>query len=455
MKTPRKLGDTLGTLAAFGGSRAVTSEPRSEWPPITPELRIEVERVLESRTLSIRDGTGVLGAFESRFAEHCGSLHALAFCNGTAALHAALFAVGVRPGDEVVVPTLTWPATANAVLLCGAKPVFCDVAADTMCATHVSLRARVSPATRALLFVHLWGQPAGVVESAELARELGLPLVEDASHAHGSHLHGRKAGTFGAVGCFSLQSSKILAAGEAGVAVTDRSEHFDAMLALGHFGGRIERDSHGATFADYAYTGLGPKHRPHPLAMAIAVASLGSLEGWIGERHARIEALSQRLRPIRGLIVPGPDPERSKGAYSGYRIRNRPDVSGVPTPVLVALLHAEGVAVSGEWYQLLHRQPLYRGGREFVERTGSAWPYGPGWEMDYVDEDFPNACQIASEALAVEVPTLCDFSLIDEYGDAFEKVFQALDRLDGQRRRLPAFLGLEGVGETSLTGAET
>ena len=320
----------LGSLAAFGGSKAVSRPVQLDWPPITGDLRAEIDKVLASGRLSINDGSGVIAEFETSFAEYCRAKWALSFCNGTASLHAALFAVGVRQGDEVIVPTLTWPATANAVLLCGAKPVCCDVDLDSMCITPETIHPRVTPRTRAIVFVHLWGNSAGVESCAALAKHLTIPLIEDASHAHGAHAAGKMVGTFGAVGCFSLQASKLLAAGEAGVAVTDSPDLYDEMLVLGHFGGRIERDSKTSKYQAYAYTGLGPKYRPHPLALAIAMSSLKSLTGWLASRNDRLDELRTRLSDLPGLALPQTAPGTSRGAYYGFRVLNDPSITPNP-----------------------------------------------------------------------------------------------------------------------------
>ncbi|MGO9507475.1 MAG: DegT/DnrJ/EryC1/StrS family aminotransferase [Mycobacterium sp.] len=413
-------------LAAFGGPKAVRQPVLLNWPPISEDLRAEIDKVLASGRLSINDGSGVIAEFERSFAAYCGSKWALSFCNGTASLHSALFAVGVRPGDEVIVPTLTWPATANAVLLCGAKPVFCDVDLHSMCLTPATIRPRVTPRTRAIVLVHLWGNPVGVDCCVALADDLAIPLIEDASHAHGARAAGKMVGTFGAVGCFSLQASKLLAAGEAGVAVTDSPDLYDEMLALGHFGGRIERDSKTSKFQAYAYTGLGPKYRPHPLAVAIAMSSLNSLNGWLATRNDRLAELRSRLADLPGLALPETVPGTSRGAYYGFRIRNNPAVTRIPTELLVRLLQEEGVDVSGEWYQLLHRQPLYAGATAFEAATKSPWPYATRWSARYDDGQFPSAVEITNTALAVNIPTLCAPDLIIDYSTAFHKVFEVL-----------------------------
>ncbi|WP_442505080.1 DegT/DnrJ/EryC1/StrS family aminotransferase [Novipirellula sp. SH528] len=418
----KEFNPLVSELATFGGPCAVRCKVDSQWPPSSPQLQVEVQRVLDSGRLSINDGTGVIREFETGFAQYTGSKHSLAFCNGTAALHSALFAVGVCPGDEVIVPTLTWPSTANAVIQCGARPVFCDVDISSGCMNADAIQAKLSPATRAVIAVHLWGNPGDIAEVARLTKRVSIPLIEDASHAHGAQIEGRHVGTYGEIGCFSLQASKLLAAGEAGIAVTNSTDLFDKMLAHGHFGGRIERDVTSQAFAQYSYTGIGPKYRPHPLAMAIALSSLQQLDSWINHRTDAIDRISVVVEQVPGLIAPERIEGVSRGAFYGVRVRHVPSVSGVSTEALLRLLTDEGVEVSREPYQLLHRQPLYKGAMFYEEVTGSRWPYGEKWSATYRDSDFLNAIELSVNTLAITVPTLATQELVDGYKLAFEKI---------------------------------
>ncbi|HEX5576551.1 MAG TPA: DegT/DnrJ/EryC1/StrS aminotransferase family protein, partial [Gemmatimonadales bacterium] len=158
--------------------------------------------------------------FEAAFADFCGVKHAVACCNGTAALHVALSALGVGPGDEVIVPTLTFVATANAVIQCGARPVFVDSEPETWNIDPALIEAKITPRTKGIIVVHLYGHPAEMESIVSTARRHGLFVVEDAAEAHGAEHNGRRVGSLGDVGIFSFFGNKIITTGEGGMVTT-------------------------------------------------------------------------------------------------------------------------------------------------------------------------------------------------------------------------------------------
>ena len=159
--------------------------------------------------------------FERAFAAFCGARFGIAVCNGTAALHLALLAADVGEGDEVLVPSLTYVATANAVRYCGATPIFVDADPAIWCMRTAGLDARVAPRTRAIVPMHLYGHQCDMDAILDLARRRGLAVIEDAAEAHGAEYRGRRVGALGAIGCFSFYGSKIVTTGEGGMCVTD------------------------------------------------------------------------------------------------------------------------------------------------------------------------------------------------------------------------------------------
>ncbi|MGB8511125.1 MAG: DegT/DnrJ/EryC1/StrS family aminotransferase, partial [Pyrinomonadaceae bacterium] len=159
--------------------------------------------------------------FEAAFAKFCGVRHAVACCNGTVALHLALVALGVAPNDEVIVPTLTFVATANAVTYCGARPVFVDSEPETWNLDPAQVEAKITSRTKGIIAVHLYGQPAEMDALRAVARRHGLFLLEDAAEAHGALYKGRPAGSLGDVAAFSFYGNKIIATGEGGMVTTD------------------------------------------------------------------------------------------------------------------------------------------------------------------------------------------------------------------------------------------
>ncbi len=163
-------------------------------------------------------------AFEEGFAAFCGAAHAIAIVNGTAALHVALLALSVGPGDEVIVPDLTYIASANAVSYCGAKPVFSDVDPVTWTLNPEDVARKISPRTKAIMPVHLYGHPVDMDPILDLAKEHNLYVVEDAAEAHGAEYKGRRVGTLGDIGVFSFYGNKIITTGEGGMIVTNNTE---------------------------------------------------------------------------------------------------------------------------------------------------------------------------------------------------------------------------------------
>ena len=174
-----------------------------------------------------RNWNGYIERFERSFAEYIGVRHALSTSSCTGALHIALLALGIGPGDEVIVPDITWVATANAVHYVGATPVFADIEPDSWCLDPVSFEDKVTPRTKAVIPVHLYGHPARMDSIVEIARKHGLYIVEDAAPAIGAEFRGRKTGTFGDFAAFSFQGAKLLVTGEGGILLTDNQELYD------------------------------------------------------------------------------------------------------------------------------------------------------------------------------------------------------------------------------------
>jgi len=222
-----------------------------------------------------------LDRFEAGFAEFCGARHAVACSNGTTALHLALAALGVGPGDEVIVPTLTFVATANTVTYCGAQPVFVDAEPDTWTIDPASLEARITPRTKGIIVVHLFGHPADMAAINAVARRHGLFVLEDAAQAHGAECRGRRAGALGDIATFSFFGNKIITTGEGGMVVTDDDAVAGRMRLLRTHGMDPTRR--------YWHPVIGYNYRMTNLAAAIGLAQLERVE-WQLERRREIAA---------------------------------------------------------------------------------------------------------------------------------------------------------------------
>ena len=214
-------------LALFGGPKAVTLDRDDPWPIIDQDQMQAVLELMHSGRISIVDGSGPIGEFEARFTRYTGARYGLMHNNGTAALHAGLYAVGVEPGDEVILPSYTWHATAGGVVTANAVPIFCESHPQTLNLAPEDVAERVTPRTKAIVVVHMWGNVADMDRIMAIAREHDLAVVEDCSHAHGATWQGQHVGTIGDVGCFSLQGSKVIVAGEGGILITDNAQFYD------------------------------------------------------------------------------------------------------------------------------------------------------------------------------------------------------------------------------------
>jgi perosamine synthetase len=222
-----------------------------------------------------------LDRFESAFAEFCGVKHAVACSNGTTALHLALVALGVRPGDEVIVPTLTFVATANTVTYCGAQPVFVDAEPDTWTIDAAAIEAKITPRTKGIIVVHLFGHPADMEPIKALARRHGLFVLEDAAQAHGAEYRGRRAGSLGDIATFSFFGNKIVTTGEGGMVVTDDDATAGRMRLLRTHG----MDPH----RRYWHPVIGYNYRMTNIAAAIGLAQLERVD-WQLERRRQLAA---------------------------------------------------------------------------------------------------------------------------------------------------------------------
>ncbi|MBI4957061.1 MAG: DegT/DnrJ/EryC1/StrS family aminotransferase [Myxococcales bacterium] len=215
--------------------------------------------------------------FERDFAALCGTRHAIAVANGTVALHLAFAALGIGPGDEVIVPDLTFVATAHAALAAGATPVFADVEPDTWCLDPVAVERALGPKTRAIVPVHLYGHPADMDALGRLASAAGVALVEDAAEAHGATLGGRVVGALGRVATFSFYGNKILTTGEGGMVTTDDDALAARLRLLKDHGMRPERR--------YFHTELAWNYRMTNLQAALGVAQLEQAADFIAQKR--------------------------------------------------------------------------------------------------------------------------------------------------------------------------
>jgi dTDP-4-amino-4,6-dideoxygalactose transaminase len=262
-------------------------------PAITDEEIAAVAETLRSGWLTTGPRTAEL---EARMCEFLEAKHVLAVSSGTAALHLSLVALGVGPGDEVITSSITWPATANVIVHCGATPVFADVRDDTLNIDPERAAELVNERTKAILPVDLYGQPADL----EPLRGLGLPLVEDAAHAAESRYRGRKVGSISELTCFSLYATKNIAAGEGGLIATNRDDLAEAIDDL-----RVMRRGHGSL---YDIVVPGYKANLSDVLASIALVQLDKVERHAEIRRRQVALYDEGLADLDGIAPVARDP---------------------------------------------------------------------------------------------------------------------------------------------------
>lgn len=285
-----------------------------------------------------------LAAFEAEFAAYSDSKYAVGIANGTEALHLALAALGVGRGDEVITVCNTYVATAFAVSYVGATPVFVDVERDSFNIDLNEVGKRITPRTRAIIPVHLYGQPVELDPLMELARTHQLPVVEDAAHAHGAIYHGRKIGSFGAIGCFSFYPTKVIGAyGDGGMVTTSDDELYRRVRQLRYMGQKVK----------YTHEEIGFQERLDELQAAMLRVKLRHLDNWLARRRQWAALYTELLAPL-GIITPYVAPERTHSYYM-YTIR----VPNGERDALRAFLEERGIGTLVVYPQLVPFQGAY------------------------------------------------------------------------------------------------
>lgn len=262
-----------------------------------------VLKVLRSRWLS--QGP-VTERFEEAFSQYLGGGEAIAVSSGTAALHLSLASLPIDQGDEVILPSLSFVATANAVLYIGAKPVFADITSeDDLTLSPEEIEKRMTPRTKAIVVMHYGGYPCQMSSIMEIARRYGLYVVEDSAHAPGAEYRGKKCGRIGEVGCFSFFSNKNLITGEGGMVVTrDKALAKKIREKRSHGMGRLSWDKYQGHLADYDIQAIGYNYRITEIQSALGLIQLKKLDSSNRKRRRLVEAYRKALRDVEEISIP-------------------------------------------------------------------------------------------------------------------------------------------------------
>ena len=305
--------------------------------------------VLRTGVLTDKSGMGprVL-EFERSFAKYVGAKHAIAVVNGTAALHAALLAAEVGPGDEVIVPSFTFVGAVNAVVLAGATPVFADIDKDTFCLRTDSIEEVVTRKTKAIIPTDLFGLPSDLKAASEIAKSKGMMVIEDAAQAHGAQYEGKRVGSISDMTIFSFYAAKNLTTGEGGMITTDDDEHAQALRMI---------RSHGEQ-RPYWTVRLGHNYHMTEIAAAIGQAQLKKLPGFLERRRKNAELAAQKLEMTGKLILPK-EPEGRKHAWYVYTVRLR-GVNAAKRNKIVDKLWNKNIEAAVYYSTPVHSTPFYR-----------------------------------------------------------------------------------------------
>ncbi|MEI7880134.1 MAG: DegT/DnrJ/EryC1/StrS family aminotransferase [bacterium] len=309
----------------------------------------EKEYVLDCLETNWISSTGqYIGRFERAFAEFCGMPHAMSCSNGTVALHLALLALDIKPGDEVIVPTLTYVATANAVAYCGATPVFVDAETETWNLDPAQIAAKITPRTRGIIVVHVYGHPADMDPILVLAQQHGLFVIEDAAEAHGARYKGRIAGSMGHISTFSFYGNKIITTGEGGMVVTADAELARKVRLLKGQGMDPNRR--------YWFPVTGYNYRMTNIAAAIGLGQLERISWHLSRRREIAAGYTQRLSHCPQLLLP-PEKEWAHNAYWIYSVVLT-DTCVMSRDDVMAHLAADGIETR-PFFVPMHSLPMF------------------------------------------------------------------------------------------------
>jgi len=400
----------MSELALFGGSK-VKQKPFPLWPQYDDKERNALMEVLESRVWWRTPGTKTL-EFERAFAEYHGARHAIAVTNGTAALEVTMAALGIGPGDEVIVPNFTFVATASAVLFANALPVLVDVDPKSYCLDPVLTEAAITPRTRAIVAVHMGGHPADLDRLSELAKKHGIHLIEDSAHAHGSEWRDRKIGTFGTAATFSFQASKLMTAGEGGVIISN-DDAFEIQARSVHDCGRMP----GKWF--YSHFIYGSNYRLSEWQGAVLRVQLDRLEEQTLHRHRIGRLLDKLLAQIPGITPQICDPRCTRNGQYAYIFHVDPRYfEGISTENFIAALNAEGIPTQAS-YPPLHELDCFRNGEYRKCLSGEQGTA----KHEFLEQEFPVTRRAAWETVWIpQFALLGDEEDLSEMAEAICKI---------------------------------
>lgn len=403
----------MGSLAIQGGL-PVRTGPFPHWPVWGSEEEEAVLQVVRSGAWW-RVGGQEVERFEQEFAEAHGARFGIANTSGTVALRLALWACGLRAGDEVIVPPYTFLATATAVVEQNATPVFVDIDPETYNLDPSLVETAITPRTKAVIPVHFAGCAASMEALLEIGRRHKLSVIEDAAHAHGGAWRGKGLGSIGAMGCFSFQDSKNMTAGEGGIVITNDEALAEECRSIHNFGRRPGG-------AWYEHNLMASNYRMTEFQGAVLRCQLGRLKEQTARREANAARLTARLAQIPGIAPQPRGDDETVKAYHLYLFRFDAEAWGISRETFVKAMNAEGIPVSAGYQIPLYRQPIFS--------APDFGPYTAGLEQNPALDYRQVHCPVAERACESEGCWMHQAVLLgserdmDDIANAFEKVWE-------------------------------
>jgi len=410
----------MAKLAINGGRKVLPKGMQVKWPQIDKTDERALLKVFRSGTWW-RGGdvksqaASECGKFERAFAKYQSAPYGQCVCNGTLAVELALRAAGVKPGDEVIVPALSFVVSASAVLPLAAIPVFVDCDPKTVQPDAASIEAAISPRTAAVVIVHFGGYPANLDRVMRVVRKHKLPLIEDCAHAQGTQWRGKGAGSYGDYGTFSFQQSKALTAGEGGIVLAKSLDHWKRAYRF-HNLGRLESKGF------YEFFEPSSNFRLTDLQGAILNTQFVKMKKQVRTKMANAKALSKMLREIGG-VEPLPEDKRiTRRGYYYYVFRyDSREFKGLHREDFLAAVRAEGVGIGHGYGTPIHKYPLFQNMKVPGKYTGA----------QYKKVSCPNAERACrDEICTIHQPALlADRKIIVKVAEAIAKVKENIDEL--------------------------
>jgi dTDP-4-amino-4,6-dideoxygalactose transaminase len=404
-----RVARSLESLAISGGPKTVSFpsdrlDELTRWPRYGSAEKQAINELIDNNKFYDE-----LPAFETEWKAYTQSPYVKAHMNGSSAITSMFFALDLPPGSEVMLPSYDFFSDALAQRFFSYVPTFVDIDPHTSCFDLNDAKRKLTRNTRALFPMHAWGLPCEMDHITDFAKEKGLIVIEDAAHAHGASMQGKKMGTWGVMGIYSFQASKCMPAVEGGMGMYQTREYYERAAAFGHYEDPAKFPADSPVHA-YVDTGFGMKLRMHPFAAAIARQQLRTLDERTALVEANVRRMNDRLIQLPGLSEPHVRADQKRAYYYANMLLLDPAKAGFSRDALVKALQAEGVRVSVWVYPEQHKLKIYS--------EAKWWHHPPVIPSSMPGNDYINKNHIFMPLLYGEAP-----EVIDQNIKAFEKVW--------------------------------